>query len=85
MTDVKVPRGWTLKPYDGRKDTVVIQSPRRYMVTVDYYMRCFRGGMTVYGAKANKTGFRGRGWKQALTDAAVKWLIDSVGEEPVTP
>lgn len=79
MIDVKVPAGWGISPYSGRKDVFVLHSPQRYMVTVDYERRCFRGGSTIYGAPVvSHAEFRGRGWKQALTDAAMAWLVDAV-------
>ncbi len=80
---IEVPIGWRISPYSGRKDVFVFHSPQRYMVTVDYDRRCFRSGSSIYGRPENKVGYRGRGWRQALTDEAIKWLVTDVGETPV--
>ncbi len=71
----KLPEGWTTATLVGEQ--TLLTSPHKYMVTVDFDKRGFRSGMSTHGQLLNKTGYRGRGWKQQLVDDAVKWLVEA--------
>lgn len=85
MNGVKLPDGWTCEQYGRSRFYFVLMSPgpTRLAVTLDLDKRGFRGGGSMSGPMASdvlRRGpkprgiFSGRGWKQALADAAVKWL-----------
>lgn len=79
---LRIPEGWSLEPLERQPDHVLLTtpSPGRYMATIDFRARGFRPGYSVSGRlvgdewNKRRTKPSGRGWKQALVDAAVASL-----------
>jgi hypothetical protein len=78
-----IPEGWTLRPMECARGTVILTAPDVGSVTIDFQLRGFRAGIVISGRfvdeKPSKRGPRrkqygGRGWKQALVADAVAWL-----------
>lgn len=72
-----VPDGWEIHADGYGRDADVVQSPGpiRYMATIDWKRRGFRGGMTTYGdLLGDATRYKGLGWQQRLVDDVVAWL-----------
>lgn len=84
INDLKIPKGWTLEPMERERDYVLLStpSPDRYMATLDLRGRGFRAGMTTYGLyvgermgnPGGRKRYEGRGWQQAIVDAAIAHL-----------
>lgn len=74
---MNLPPKWTSEALPEAKDAVLIRSASGFMVTVDYYNRCFRAGLSYHGTPASRATYKGRGWRDALTANAIAWL-DSV-------
>lgn len=79
---LRIPEGWTLEPLERQPDYALLSTPepRRYMATIDFRARGIRSGYSVsgrfVGEEWNKRRKKpsGRGWKQALVDAAIAHL-----------
>lgn len=71
---LSLPAGWSIDVDGYGRGHDVLTSPNRYMATIDWERRCFRSGISISGKAVNKKKYAGRGWKQSLLDAAVKWL-----------
>lgn len=79
---LRIPEGWTLEPLERQPDYALLSTPapRRYTATIDFRARGIRPGYSVSGRFVgdawNKRRAKpsGRGWKQALVDAAIAHL-----------
>ena len=77
MTIFELSDGWTaeeLKPVV--LEQVLLTSPDRLMVTVDFARRGFRSGLVMSGRMTSTKTYAGRAWKQKLIDDAMQHLID---------
>ena len=80
--DLRIPDGWTLKPFARQPDYALLStpSPGRYMATIDFRARGIRFGYSISGKfvgeewNKRRTKPSGRGWKQTLVDAAIAHL-----------
>lgn len=71
---IRLPAGWSLEPWQRTESFLLIRSPERTIVTVDFGVRGWRLGGTITGRLRNNLTFRGRGWQQNLVDAAIRDL-----------
>jgi len=85
LLSLRIPEGWTIEPLERQPDHALISTPppRRYMATVDFRLRGFRGGYSttgrLVGEEWNKPRkkYGGRGWRQAIVDDAVAHLREA--------
>lgn len=71
---LRAPDGWSLEKL-SYSEQYLLRTPDGLMATIDFEKRCFRAGLATGGSAhgpAQKPA--GRGWQQALVDAAVAWL-----------
>lgn len=67
-----VPQQWNLELIYG--DYLLVTSPGRWMVTVDFDKRGFRAGHSVSARMTSTKKYEGRGWREKLVGDAVAWL-----------
>lgn len=68
----RVPNGWRMEQIDGWPEHSLVTSPSGGMVTIDWTQRVFRLGFVLMGPRSGPEEIPlGRGWRQALIDAAV--------------
>ena len=67
-----LPDGWTSEPAGSL--LTMIRHPAGYMVTIDWRMRVFRGGLTSIARPASTAKYAGRGWQQRIVADAIAWL-----------
>jgi hypothetical protein len=80
--DLRIPEGWLFEPFPRDADHALLStpSPRRYMATIDFRARGFRGGYSTTGRRVgeewnkSRKKYGGRGWRQTLLDDAVGQL-----------
>lgn len=68
------PQGWTYEPIQPKNFFLLIRSPDGLMVTVDFFKRGFRSGYVTTGRMTSTSKYTGRGWKNKLVTAGIKWL-----------
>lgn len=78
-----VPEGWTLENIVRLPDQALLSTPPtgvRYMATIDFRKRGFRGGHDTMGRfvdeawDSSRKKYGGRGWQQQIVDDAVAYL-----------
>lgn len=71
---IRLPDGWTVEDAHWPEQQV-IRRPDGCVATLDFGKRCFRLGYATVGRPAGPVRLpTGRGWRQALVDAAVACL-----------
>lgn len=70
--DCIVPSDWTIEAVPPHH--ALVRSPDGMMATLDFDKRGWRAGYTTTSRIESQGTYGGRGWKQALCAAAVRWL-----------
>lgn len=80
MTDIELPKDWTLAHDDPSPGFSVLESaePHKYRATIDWKNRTYRLGVRTFGEKLTAKKYKGRHWKTNLVEDAVAYLCGMI-------